>query len=97
MLVEAALRVIAGNTPIARPKNLVQFTLHILIVFPSVMENTVEETTWRPLQLNEIHLAGWNSRQISLTFETSDDKTCWSDLVSLEITVKSLAILFKKN
>ena len=80
MLVEAALRVIAGDTPIVQPKNLVQFTM---IVFPSAMENTVEETIWWPLKLSETHLAGWNSRQISLAFKTSDDKTRWCNLVSL--------------
>ena len=70
MLVEAVFLATAGDIPMVRPKNLVQFTLHILIVFPSAIENTVEETTQWPLKCREIHFGGWNARHISLAFRT---------------------------
>ena len=43
MLAEATDRAIVGETPIVQPRNLVQSTLQILMVFPAAIENTVEE------------------------------------------------------
>ena len=43
MLAKATDRAIVGETPIVRPRNLVQSTLQILMVFPAAIENTVEE------------------------------------------------------
>ena len=55
MLAEAVFRVVAADIPIVRPRNLVQFMLQILTVYPSAIENTVEETIRWPLKLREIH------------------------------------------
>jgi len=48
MLAEAVFQVIAADVPIVRPRNVVQFTLQILIVFPSAIKNVVEETMLWP-------------------------------------------------
>ena len=55
---EANLRVAEKETPIVLSRNLVQLTLHMLTVFPLIIENCVDGTTRWPLKWRDTHLAG---------------------------------------
>ena len=79
MLAEAVFQIIAVDIPIVRPRNLhyryIYMYVYILTVFPSSIENTAEETMRWPLKLRMIHFGGWNSRHMSISLKTNDDKT----------------------
>jgi len=44
MLVVASFRAMVGDVPIMWPRNLVQLTLQMLMIFQLAIENPVEET-----------------------------------------------------
>ena len=66
MLVEVSFWAMIGDVPIVWPKNLVQLTLQILMVFPLAIENTVEKKHMMIIKIKRDKLQRLEARQFQL-------------------------------